>query len=33
MGWPRIAGYDRSWSTDPASNPIEVGETDRELAA
>jgi 3-mercaptopyruvate sulfurtransferase SseA len=36
MGWDRIAVYDGGWfewSRDPASNPIEVGEPERELAA
>jgi molybdopterin synthase sulfurtransferase len=36
MGWDRIAVYDGGWfewSKDPGSNPIEVGEPERELAA
>lgn len=36
MGWQRIAVYDggwHEWSRDPVANPIEVGESEDELAA
>ena len=36
MGWPRVAVYDGGWfewSQDPEHNPIEVGVSERELAA
>jgi thiosulfate/3-mercaptopyruvate sulfurtransferase len=36
MGWSRIAVYDGGWfewSSDPANNPIEVGEPADEAAA